>query len=145
MSLTIVSYSRIRRNMTKPIGLHTVHVQRRWFKYILIESVNYSTDTNCFNTVFFVIHHFWPSTSNTSSVSADSAFDRETNTVVTPVRHRDLHCSALSRVNNAASCHPIGYDKNVHHAHTSNLRALNKRKTTHEERANKKSREKSKE
>ena len=61
--------------MTEPIGLHTVHVQHRWFKYILIESVIRSTDTNCFNTVF-VIHHYWPSTSNTSSVSADSAFDR---------------------------------------------------------------------
>ena len=59
--------------MTEPIGLHTVHVQHRWLKYILIDSVIRSTDTNCFNTVFFVVHRYWPSTSSTSSVGADSA------------------------------------------------------------------------
>ena len=88
VSLTIVSYSRIRRNMTKPIGLHTVHVQRRWFKYISIESVIHSTDTHCFNTVFFVIHRYWPSTSSTSIVDADSHL-KEIRTLVTTVRHRD--------------------------------------------------------
>ena len=43
-----------------------------------------------------------------------------------------LHCNEISTRNNATSCHPTGYVKKAH-THTSNLRALNERKTTHKD------------
>ena len=110
----------IKPTMTEPIGLSTVHLQRRWYKYIIFTLDRSSTQTTptvstlC-SSSYTVIRRRRPA----HPVSVFILHLTDIRTLWSKQFDIEiLHCNPLNRKNNATSCH---------RTHTSNLRALNER------------------
>eukprot|EP00610_Laminaria_digitata_P002056 TRINITY_DN577_c0_g2_i2.p1 TRINITY_DN577_c0_g2~~TRINITY_DN577_c0_g2_i2.p1 ORF type:complete len:91 (-),score=4.16 TRINITY_DN577_c0_g2_i2:129-401(-) len=83
-------------------------------------------------TAFFTLNrYFYPSTSSTPPVRADSSNPRETRSVVTNYDTETIHCSAARRVDTAVSCrHTTSrHDKhNMQHPHPTDARKEKRKK-----------------